>query len=130
MFILRDEPTFKQKVRIQDPTMKAFHKTSVEIEVEYLVASPETITDAVEAALAARRTGEGKVEDAVLILAGSGPGEGVVRGWSGIKIDDKDGEDFPFSDENLRRLINIPYVRSAILDGYFEGVNGKARRGN
>lgn len=122
MFVFRPENTFWTKVRIFDPT-EGGRKVSREIEVEYRVMPPEFVTEQAEKSLRARSQGE-ICDDSASLL------EEVVSGWKGIKSESKDGPDYEFSDENLKRLIAIPYVRSAMIDAYFEGVNGKARKGN
>lgn len=122
MFVFRKENTFTTKVRIFDPT-DGGRKVGKEIEVDFRVMSPEFVTEQASLALRARQAGD-YTDDAALLL------EQTVAGWRGIKVDDRDGEDLLFSDENLRALISIPYVRSALVEAYFEGVNGKARKGN
>lgn len=122
MFVFKDVNTFWQKVRIWDPT-EGGRKVAKEIEVEYRAMPPEFVTEQSDKALRARTQGE-VCDDTRLLL------EEVVCGWKGIKMDDKGGPDFEFSDENLIKLIAIPYVRSAIANGYFEGVSGKAAKGN
>lgn len=123
MFIFREENTFKSKIRIFDPT-EGGRKVAKEIEVEYRVMSPEYVDDVIASSTRARAAGESTTDgDAGLLMD-------VVAGWSGIKVDSRDGEDFVFSDENLKKLIAIPYVRAALVTGYFEGINGKARKGN
>ncbi len=122
MFVFRKENTFWQKVRIYDPT-EGGRKVAKEIEVEYRVMPPEFVIEQSDKALRARTQGE--VADDTALLLGE-----IVVGWKGIKLDDKNGDDFEFSDENLKALIAIPYVRLAIANSYFEGVSGKAAKGN
>ncbi|MFL7905748.1 hypothetical protein ACJ41P_31790 [Azospirillum argentinense] len=122
MFVFRDENTFWTKARIYDPTENG-RKVAKEIEVEYRVMPPEFVTEQAEKALRARTQGEICDDTASLLME-------VVSGWKSIKTESKDGPDFEFSDENLKKLIAIPYVRSAMIDAYFEGVSGKARKGN
>lgn len=122
MFVFKKTNTFTAAVRIYDPT-EGGRKVAKEIKVDYRVLEPERVQELADRAQASRMKGD-FCDDAKEIL------EEVVCGWSGIKEDDKGGPDFTFSDENLLALIAIPYVRSAMLEGYFEGVNGKARKGN
>nr|WP_295832795.1 hypothetical protein [uncultured Azospirillum sp.] len=122
MFVFNEENTFWNKARIYDPT-EGFRKVAKEVEVEFKVMPPEFVTEVTARALSARSAGE-ICDDTRLVL------EQVVVGWKGIKTGDKNGPDFEFTDENLLKLIAIPYVRSAFIDAYFEGVNGKARKGN
>lgn len=47
-------------------------------------------------------------------------------GWSGVQ--DHDGTDLPFSDEAKIKLLNIPYVRAAIVTAFFESLSGGRRK--
>lgn len=122
MFVFNEENTFWGKARIYDPT-EGSRKVAKEVDVEFRVMPPEFVTEQSDRALRARAQGE-ICDDTRLLL------EAVVCGWKGVKVQSKDGPDFEFTDENLKKLIAIPYVRSAFVDAYFEGVNGKARKGN
>ncbi|MGA1856921.1 hypothetical protein VH569_13140 [Azospirillum sp. 11R-A] len=122
MFVFNEVNTFWNKARIYDPT-EGFRKVAKEVDVEFRVMPPEFITEVADRGLRARSAGE-ICDDTRLVL------EQVVVGWKGIKVGAKDGPDFEFSDEALLKLIAIPYVRSAFMDAYWEGVNGKARKGN
>ncbi|MBF0165191.1 MAG: hypothetical protein HQM01_11950 [Magnetococcales bacterium] len=53
---------------------------------------------------------------------------GIVTGWDGIRAEE--GQELPFSPENLKLLGNNPCVRAAIFRGYFEAASGKAREKN
>lgn len=122
MFVFKEENSFKTPVRIHEPTEDG-RKVAREVKVQYRVLPPERVSAIADRCAVARQKGE-IMDDAVEIL------EEVVSGWEGIKMGDKNGPDFDFSDENLLKLIAIPYVRSAFLDGYLESVNGRARKGN
>ena len=52
----------------------------------------------------------------------------VVVGWDGVG--DEAGDPLPFTAENLRRLVAIPYVRRAIVWAYLQAVDGRALAGN
>jgi hypothetical protein len=45
----------------------------------------------------------------------------VVAGWSGIL--DGDGEELPFSDQNLTTLLEIPTVAAQIVKSWFGSLN-------
>ncbi len=47
-------------------------------------------------------------------------------GWSGVQ--DADGADLPFSDEAKARLLNIPYVRAAVVAAFFDSITGGRRK--
>ena len=117
MFVFNEDVTFWSKVRIYVPGDG--RKTVNEIEVQYRAISPEAVTEFSATALRLRSAGEIADDGAMLLKE-------TVIGWKGIQ-DGGSGE-FPFSDENLSKLIAIPYVRSAMTEGYFEGINGKPRK--
>lgn len=53
----------------------------------------------------------------------------IVIGWNGVQ--DSDGNVLPYSDENRDTLLEIPYVRTALMKGFFEAVSGnKVKKGN
>lgn len=53
----------------------------------------------------------------------------LVVGWSGVS--DAEGNVVTYTDEARDQLIDIPYVRSALLKAYFEAATGnRAKRGN
>lgn len=53
----------------------------------------------------------------------------TARGWD--KVQDEAGDPIPFSDEELERMIAIPYVVSAMGLAYIDAVSGnKVRRKN
>lgn len=51
---------------------------------------------------------------------------GVMQGWDGVA--DEDGNPLEFSDASARRVLDIPYVRNAVLRAYFEAVSGGRRK--
>ena len=123
MLVIKQEPTFETKVRVQDPTTGPGRKVVHEFTATFMVKPPEFTQECADAAMRARAAGEVK-EDAVFLLSE------VLVGWSGVKEGDRDGPDFPFSDENRKVLMSLPYVRVALVEAYLEGISGKARRGN
>ncbi|MEO5341097.1 MAG: hypothetical protein H7837_11385 [Magnetococcus sp. MYC-9] len=52
----------------------------------------------------------------------------ILVGWNGIATED--GQDFPFSPDNLKTLAGNPCVRTALFRGYFDAVSGQAREKN
>lgn len=56
-----------------------------------------------------------------------------ARAWVGWKSDlvDQDGAPLPYSEENKAMLLQIPYVRGAVLDAFVKSIGGEgARRKN
>lgn len=51
----------------------------------------------------------------------------ILIGWDGVK--DEDGEAISFNDASRDQILDIPFVRVAILQTYNQAVMG-ARRGN
>lgn len=47
-------------------------------------------------------------------------------GWSSVQ--DQDGSELPFSDEAKAKLLNIPYVRTALVNAFFESISGGKRK--
>lgn len=54
--------------------------------------------------------------------------ERSLIGWSGVQ--DDDASELPYSDEAKAKLIDIPYVRNALVTAFFESISGGARRKN
>lgn len=53
----------------------------------------------------------------------------VVIGWNGVQ--DSNGDLLQFTEENRDTLLDIPYVRTALMKGFFEAVSGnKVKKGN
>lgn len=50
----------------------------------------------------------------------------VLLGWEGIA--DENGETIAFSDEARDALLEIPYVRLAVVEAFFEGISGRKRK--
>lgn len=50
----------------------------------------------------------------------------VMQDWEGVA--DEDGQTIEFSDDTARRVVDIPYVRNALLRAYFEAVSGGRRK--
>lgn len=119
-FVFKDVNEFDYPVKINEP--EKGRKVPREIKVTFAVISPERRSELVEDVMVARRGGDVS-QDADARLC-----EEVVRGWSGVKLED--GSDFEFSDEALKKLIALPYVRSGIVKAYLDATNGEAKKGN
>ena len=53
----------------------------------------------------------------------------LLVGWKGVQ--DSNGDDFPYSEANRDQLLEITYVRSAVMKCYFEAASGnKVKKGN
>lgn len=48
----------------------------------------------------------------------------VVTGW-GPDVSDQEGNPLPFNDENINKMIAIPYVRSGLVAAYLELSQGR-----
>ncbi len=87
-----------------------------EIQVDYVLLT----RDEFDVLLEASREEDGD-DDAIL--------QRVVRGMYGIQ--DANGNSLEFSTDLLKRMTKIPYVRAAVLNGYFTANAGqKAKRKN
>lgn len=49
-----------------------------------------------------------------------------LTGWNGVQ--DVDGSDLPYSDEAKDKLLNMSYVRNAVVTAFFESISGGAAR--
>jgi hypothetical protein len=53
----------------------------------------------------------------------------LLVGWTGVC--DEEGNPMPFTDTSRDAFIDYPYVRTALLKGYFEATSGnKVKKGN
>lgn len=50
----------------------------------------------------------------------------VLLGWEGVA--DESGEALPFSEQVRDQLLEIPYVRTAVVEAFFEGIAGRKRK--
>jgi len=109
MFKLTSEPTFKHKVRArvpvngghQDETFEVSYRVlTIEQIREYDLSDPDGTTGFLKA---------------------------VIRELHDIA--DAHGQPVEYSDDVRDAVLNLPYARSAIVNGYFEGIAG-ARKGN
>lgn len=109
MFKLASEPTFRHKLRARVP-IDGGHREET-FEVTYRVLTVEKIADF------NLTTPEGTTGflKAVLVELHD--------------IADAQGNPVDYSDEVRDAVLNLPYARSAIVSGYFDGVAG-ARKGN
>lgn len=109
MFKLASEPTFRAKLRARVPINgghrdEAFEATyrvlTVEKMADFDLATPDGTTAFLHACLV-------ELHD----------------------IEGENGQPAEYSDEVRDAVLNLPYARSAIVQGYFDGVAG-ARKGN
>ncbi|MBW8034223.1 MAG: hypothetical protein FVQ79_00720 [Planctomycetes bacterium] len=52
--------------------------------------------------------------------------EAVLVGWDAAK--DEEGNELPFSEEARQKMVNIPYVKTALVAAYFECIVGGPRK--
>lgn len=89
--------------------------TKADITADFVILPQNEVDDLIAAA----RDGDG---DADMLRK-------VWCGWSGVQ--DAGGNTVEYSEAARDKLLNIPYVRSALLQAYFKSASGeKARRGN
>jgi hypothetical protein len=50
----------------------------------------------------------------------------VLVGWDDESFKDETGTALAFNDENKDLILSVPFVRSALIKGFFESVSGKA----
>jgi hypothetical protein len=114
MFKLAQKPTYRWPVEVRFPAeVGKFGKGTFTAEFNTL---PQ---DEIDRIIQAGRDGD--VDADVCREA--------LIGWSGVQ--DEDGSEVPYSDEAKTKLLNIAYVRQAVLDAFFESITGGgARRKN
>lgn len=114
MFKIAQEKTYKWPVTVHIPADGGKY-----IKGGFTAEFKALAQDEIDRVARAGRDGD---EDADLC------GECLV-GWSGVQ--DADGNDLPYSEEAKAKLLNITYVRHALLDAFFESITGGgARRKN
>lgn len=111
MFKLATEPTFRHKLRARVPVNGGHQEES--FEVTYRVLTVEQIAEFDLVNADAERTGD-FLRRVIVELH---------------DISDAQGNPVEYSDEVRDAVLNLPYARSAIVQGYFDGVAG-ARKGN
>lgn len=120
-FVIRQEPTFKYRVKINEPENS--RKITREIELEFRVKSPEEVTDLLEESRVCKGSSEESSFDLRLC-------KDVVIGWKSGDLKYETGEVIEFSEDTLLLLLGIPYARKAIVETYFEATSGGAKKGN
>ena len=120
-FVLRKEPSFKYPVNIHEP--ENGRKIVRKVDFSFLTISPDEVADLLLRSKEAQLSGEDSSFDRDLCVR-------VVKGWKSGDITDEQGAAIEFSDDMLLALIDIPYVRKAIVETYFEALNGGAKKGN
>lgn len=109
MFKISKNPEFSHQVKVKTPTDTGF--------------SEQTFT----ARFRALTISEADQHDSMSTSGTNAFLRDVLIGWEGIV--DADGEAVPFSDAARQALIDIPFVRVALLDTYNLALIG-AKRGN
>lgn len=106
MFIMKKSPEFSWPVKVFVPDEG--RKTVREFTGIFRTIAPSEVRDRLEQE-------EG---DVVLTTA-------VWIGWD--KIEDEDGNPVKFSDEARRAMLEVSYVRAAVMAAYFEATNGQGK---
>lgn len=112
MLKIDKNPTFKTPVKVFVPVDNGQAEQTFTAEFRALTRSEMATVDAV--------TSEGADEFMRRVLVG----------WDGVV--DSDGDPFPFNQQNLETMIDIPFVRQALSAAYFSATSGvkAAKRGN
>jgi hypothetical protein len=114
MFKLAEQRTYKWPVTVHIPA-DGGKFTKATFTAEFKALPQKEIDRVVE-------EGRGGDRDADLCTE-------CLIGWSGVQ--DENGNDIPFSDEAKAKLLDITYVRHALLDAFLESITGGgARRKN
>lgn len=50
----------------------------------------------------------------------------VLVGWDEEAFKDETGANIPYNEDNKDLVLSVPYVRSALVKGFFESIAGKA----
>jgi len=111
MFKIAQQPTYKWPVKVHIPTDGGKFTTGT-FTAEFNALPQDEIDKIIEAG----RDGD---RDADLARE-------VLVGWASVQ--DEDGSDLPYSDEAKARLINIAYVRNALVTAFFDSITGNAAR--
>ena len=113
MFKIAQETTFKWPVTVHVPKDGGkYTKASFTAEFKSLQQ------DEIDATLSDLRDGRTDADFAATCLVG----------WKGVQ--DEYGAEMNFDDDNKTKLLNIPYVRNAVVTAFFEALSGGARRKN
>ena len=118
-------PTFAFPVIVQVP-QDGGGKAAVQFTALFRVASTDRIDELSKVGAgsgslhAVARSSALAVEAAIL--------QEVVVGWE--QVQDETGAEMPFSDENLKALAGVPYIRSALFEAYHKAIDGRAAQGN
>lgn len=112
MFKVIKNPEFKAPVKVMAPADGGQREYSFTATFRALTRSEEQGYDALNAA---------STDDFL---------RRIIVGWSGLE--DEDGTPFAFSTANLNTLIDLHYVRMALVQAYTSAISGakSPRRGN
>jgi len=114
MFKIAENPTYKWPVTVQVPKDGGkFVPATFTAELKALGQGD------IDRAIAAASNGD---DNADILLE-------VLVGWSGVQ--DADGTELPYSEEARAKLLDIPYVRRALVAAFFDSITSSgARRKN
>ena len=109
MFKIATKPTYKRNITVQVPLdMGKTERQSFVMEFKRL-----SVTETKELV----KMAEEQTLDDINVIADN------AMDWEGVK--DEDGNDVDFSVSTLESLMDIPYVRKAIMNAFLEDVFGK-----
>lgn len=52
----------------------------------------------------------------------------VLVGWDDEAFKDESGAAIPFNEDNKDLILSVPFVRGALVKGFFESISGKAAK--
>lgn len=113
MFKIVDVSSFKWPVKIKIPKDGGTF-TSATFTAEF-VALPQ---DEIDSALEDMRDGSLDANFA----------DRVLCNWPTGQVQDSQGNDLPYSDENKAALLRMSYVRNGVVEAFFDAVSGGAAR--
>ena len=111
MFKIAQNPTYKWPVKVHIPADGGKFVTAT-FDAEFKALPQDEIDRIIEAG----RDGDREADLTREFLVG----------WKGVQ--DEDGSDLPFSEEAKAKVINIAYVRNALVTAFFDSITGNAAR--
>ena len=113
MFKIVEVPSIKWPVKIKIPKDGGTF-TAATFTGEFVAMAQEEIDIALE------QNRDGTLD--------SGFAGDVLCGWTDGQVQDTDGSPLPYSDENKKKLLRMPYVRRGVVESFFDAVGGGAAR--
>lgn len=110
-FVIKKEKNYKWPVNIAEP-VDGGNFTNHKVSVKFKMLSQERIDEVVK----------NEAEDDADIL------RDVLVGWDDEAFKDEAGNNLPFNEENKGLVLSVPFVRSALVKGFFESIAGKAAK--